>query len=234
MKTIFKIIPLFIILISCKEENIIISKPNYRTQKYTDIYLDSKLRIIKSISVDSNNIFINEWNYIYSDSIIIKTYKNPSSDIFISKYFLGVNGYAKNCYQYHLKNNDTISIDTSTYSYDEDNRLIRIDNSSILDWPFYLGYYENGNLEGWNAANFSGYCDTINLIDIYNLGYCDGIAGVLNPHLIKQVYWTPNNGPSMPAEPDNFSYILDKDGFVIKMFNNGITEFRYIKNYISK
>jgi hypothetical protein len=110
---------------------------------------------------------------------------------------------------------DSLQIDTIKYFYDSNGYLIKMENN----WNNYYALnfnYIDSNLSDFEYITFT-YYDTLNKIDLFNLGYCDGIAGKINKNIMKHIKWGANGGPSTYASESDYKYTLDKNGYIIEM-----------------
>jgi hypothetical protein len=247
MKTLLGLVLLIIAIISCNKDDI---SPtiDYESMLTTLIYLNPQGKIIRHISTDLNDSIIEETNYYYSDSMVVKKlYYSSSPDYLISWYKLGQNGfssYSIDSLYYKSYGRDTVIIDTVKYIYDKEGYLLKMITRYHI---FYFAYNDN-NLVWQDYINYS-YLDTLNKIDITGFTYCNGITGRINKNLIKHIKWGANGGPSTYASESEYEYTLDLDGFVIEKKEtffpahyythqlqdsdllHYLTRYKYIKNY---
>jgi hypothetical protein len=223
---------------------------HYKSYQNVQIYLDYKNRIIKINCLDSSNKLISVTNYYYTDTTIVKKTNYPTSiDYIVSRYKLGENGFCKykiDSSYCHECSNGTLHTDTNTFSYDSNDNIITM-RYSVTDVDLHFSY-NNSNLIEFESTYFT-YNDTLNKVDIANLGFCDGIAGRINKNLIKHIYY-PHMAPSTYPEENDYSYTLDNEGFVIerrethspshyyttklldKDLIHNLIKYTYIKNFV--
>jgi len=224
---------------------------HYENFQIVQIYLDSKIRIIKSNILDSSNKLISLTNYYYTDTSIIKKINYPTSiNYIVNRYKLGQNGFCEYSIDSsfcHECSNGTLQTDTIKFNYDS-NGYLTTTKYSFNNYIALHFNYNNNNLSNFESTYFT-YYDTLNRVDIFGLGYCNGIAGKLNKNLIKHIYYTHSQPSTYPEERD-YSYTLDNEGFVIerretilpshyytsklsdKSLIHNLIKYTYIKNYV--
>ena len=216
-----------LILAGChKDVEIKVPSHNFMYIENHQLYLDPDQRIVKIITSAVDASIKWEADYVYTDSLVIKTTLYSSGEKKTTRFKKGKNGFAE--FSVDSSRNNFYK-DTTRYFYHVDGYLL----SSVTGPPSYyddsthFSYSEGDlvNVQSYNSyyASYS-YYDTLNKIDLIWNDYGNGIAGKITRHLIKQESF------GVPIVQYDYQYSLNQDGYVTERIKTLVQDIRYGSN----